>query len=285
MKMTTKTLQRLFFLILAIAGLTFPATAQNFSKHNWYFGNSTQAIRFSRSDNTPTFVNNQGIPFGIGGSAVASDPITGNLFFYTDGVRVYDATHRVMPQGNASLNGDNLRNQPVVICKNPAKSSEYYIFHNNAGTVSYSIVDSLLNGNAITFGQPPLGDVDPARRNVAVPGLTGLSEAMIMLPNSNGKDFWLVTHRTGANDYNVTAITATGIGVTTTIANVGLILRAANFSYHEATQRIAVAPQEATRDIEILTFSDTPTPNLTSFRVINSAVNSTTTEAIYDTEF
>jgi len=282
--MTTKPLQRLFFLMLGIA-LSLSAAAQNFSKHNWYFGNSAQGIRFSRSDNTASLVNNQGIPFGIGGSAVASYPITGNVFFYTDGFRVYDASHQIMPQGNA-LTGDNTLNQPVVICKNPANSGEHIIFHNSAGAIRFTVVDSVLNGNAVTFGQPPLGDVDPARKNIAIPLLTGMSEAMLMLPNSNGRDFWLITHRSGTTDYYITAITSTAIIGTTTIVTTGLIQQAASFSYHEATSRIAVAPQEPTRDVEVFTFTDTPTPSLTAgFRVLNSAVNSTTTQAIYDTEF
>lgn len=260
--------------------------AQNFSAYNWYFGNSNRGIRFSRSDNSASLVTNQFTPFGQGGSAVASDPTSGDLLFYTDGVRVIDASHQQMPNG--TLTGDNTRNQPVVLCPVPGKNrSQYYIFHRDAtGTLRYSLVHLNDIGNASTFGQPPLGDVDNDTINVLVPGLpVGLSEAMIILPNSNEADFWLITHRQGTTDYNVTAVTTAGVGLTTTVITAGFIQRAASFSYHTASKRIAVAPQEAGRNVEVIAFTDTPTPTFTGVSVINSNVSSATTQAIFDTEF
>src|SRR5690242_2224935 len=95
-----------------IIGFLMPVglIAQNFSAYNWYFGNSPRGLRFSRSDNSASLVTNQFTPFGQGGSAVASDPASGNLLFYTDGTRVIDASHTPMPNGNSTLIGDNTRN-------------------------------------------------------------------------------------------------------------------------------------------------------------------------------
>ena len=90
--------------------------AQNFSQHNWYFGNSVRGIRFSRTDNSASLVTNQATPFGTGGSSVASDPTNANLLFYTDGARVFDVTHVQMPNG-FGLNGLTTANQPVAICQ------------------------------------------------------------------------------------------------------------------------------------------------------------------------
>src|SRR5258708_27444442 len=100
---------------LVLASITFSllAQAQNLAQHNWYFGNSVNAIRFNRGTNKAYTVNNKAIPFGVGGSAVATDPSNADLLFYTDGVNVYNANNVLMPNGSG-LNGNSSSNQPVV---------------------------------------------------------------------------------------------------------------------------------------------------------------------------
>src|SRR6267154_953805 len=83
----------LFFLFSFV---TITSQAQTLAQHNWYFGNSINAIRFNRS-------TDKAFPFGTGGSAVATDPSTANLLFYTDGSKVYNALHTVMPNGSGLL--------------------------------------------------------------------------------------------------------------------------------------------------------------------------------------
>src|SRR5687768_17443628 len=145
------------------------ASAQNFSGHNWYFGNSNLGIRFSRSNNTPSLILNKS-NLGTGGSAVATDPVNGNLLFYTDGVNVFDVTNTVMPNGTG-LSANAAGNQPVVVAKVPGSSTQYYVFTNTAngtagGTVSYSIVDMAAFGNA-TFPTPAIGDVTSKNNPIA----------------------------------------------------------------------------------------------------------------------
>jgi gliding motility-associated-like protein len=281
-----KNLYRFLFLLTAVIPVC--SQAQNYAGHNWYFGNSNQGIRFSRSDNAASLVTNQFTPFGTGGSAVASDPVTGNLVFYTDGTRVIDASHQAMPNG--TIIGDNTRNQPVAICQNPANSAQYYIFHADAGgTVRYSVYDSTQIGNATAFGQPPLGDLVITSKNQTIAGLpANLSEGMIMIADTNGDDFWLMTHQTGTINYHFVKINATGVTYQGSVA-IGLVQNVANLAYNASSKRIAVSPKEADRDVEILTiaFPVAPAtlPTLTGTRVNNSAVSVATTQAIYDSEF
>jgi len=278
----TKLLRSLLVLMVPLG-----VTAQNFSGYNWYFGNSPEGVRFSRSSNTASTTNNMATPFGTGGSAVASDQLNGNLLFYTDGSNIYDVSNTIMPSGTG-LGANPSANQPVVVAKVPGQDNQYYVIFNNAnfttgGTVSYRIVDMTLFGNAV-FPTPALGDATtPA--NTAITGLTSRSEAMIVIPHENGDNFWLITHANGAADYTVTLFTPTGPTTSTTFSGLGLIEVAANFSYHEATGQIAVSPQEDTRDVEILTFD--PATGALSFqqRILNSGVQSTSNQAIYDTEF
>jgi len=121
--------------IVLFLALQCPLSAQNFSRHNWFFGNSSDAIIFNKSDNEPMWVDNQAIPYGQGGSAVATDPLTGDLLFYTDGLTVYDASHNFMVNG-MGLNGISSSNQQVGICQNPNDSVQYYIFTNSANQSS-----------------------------------------------------------------------------------------------------------------------------------------------------
>ncbi len=257
--------------------------AQDFTQHNWYFGNSSNGIRFGRSDNQASLITNKS-NLGMGGSAVASDPVNGNLLFYTDGVNVFDISHSAMPNG--PLVGNPAGNQPVAVAKRPGSVYEYYVFTTTAGGQAYySIVDMSAFGNS-TFPSPPMGAIDGTRRNIAIAALTNQSEAMIVVGDETGKAFWLITRENGAPNYSVTLFDESIEGpVSTTVTTLGLIDAAANLSWHAATGRIAVSPREANRDIEILNF-DTATGVLTyNQRILNTAVANAPTQAIYDTEW
>jgi hypothetical protein len=209
-------------LILNLAELS--AQPINRGTHNWVFGNSQQYIRFNRVSTKPELINGKFVPFGRGGSATVSDPVSGALLFYSDASSVYDATHQLMPQG-IGLSGNPNSNQPVVVCPVPGQAGKYFLFTNDAtsatpGTVRYSVVDMSLFGNSAT-PLPAYGDVDPAIKNQAVTGVTGVSEAMMIIPNSNGTDFWLINQISSTQSYLVTRITAaslTGTFTTLTIS-------------------------------------------------------------------
>jgi len=91
-----------FVLIFIISDLK----GQGLSNHQWHFGNSPEWVRFSRSDTLAELQINQAIPFGMGGSATATHPVSGDLLFYSDGVNVYDATNLIMLNGGG-LSGLN----------------------------------------------------------------------------------------------------------------------------------------------------------------------------------
>ncbi|MBX2916634.1 MAG: gliding motility-associated C-terminal domain-containing protein [Cyclobacteriaceae bacterium] len=262
--------------------------AQDLSKHNWYFGNSSNGIRFNRATNVAQPVTNQATPFAQGGAAVATDPATANLLFYTDGIRVYDATHALMPNGTGLVGQPNA-NQPVAISPMPGQTNRWFIFTNTAsfttgGSISRSAVDMNQFGNAV-FPAPALGVVEAAK-NVALPVLTNRSEGMIIVPHANNTDFWLITHENGTQTYSATRIDASATFPTINSSGLGFPMSVANFSYHEASGKLAVAPQTNNTDALILNFDNTT--GLLSFDrlIINSAVTgATNNQAIYDIEW
>jgi hypothetical protein len=262
------------------------AAAQTLNGHSWYFADSPSGIRFNRSDNSAALVNNQFTPFGTGGSAVANEQATANLLFYSDGSQVIDAQHGIMPNG-AGLSGNPSANQPVAVTAVPGSATRYYVFTNSAsfttaGSVSVSVVDMSVFGNA-AFPAPARGDV--VSKNQAVPALTSTSEAMIAVPHSNGNDFWLITHINGTGNFVATLVDATAAFTPNVAGSLTLPMTAASFAYHPGTGKIAVAPQNDQSNVAVLDFSSS-TGALTFDRYIfNSAVASTTPQAIYDVEW
>lgn len=262
-------------------------SGQDLKQHNWYFGNSTQAIRFNRGTNVAQSINNQALPFNSGGAAVATDPATANLLFYTDGVRVYDACHLPMPNGNG-LSGFANTNQPAAISPVPGQPGKYYIFTNSAnyttgGAISRSIVDMAQFGNAV-FPAPATGVVE-LPRNVAMAGLTGRSEGMIIVPHANRIDYWLITHQNATQSYSATLINAAATFNTTITSGIALPISVANFSYHAATTKMAVSAQDPNTDALILNFNNTTGVFNLDRTIFNSATASTTNQSIYDIEW
>ena len=92
----TGLLRHLFALLLCFVAKDL--LAQGRTENNWVFGNTGQIIQFNFLDDTLADQTSNITPFtsgGQGSSAVATDPVTGEILFYTDGAVLYDA------QGNA----------------------------------------------------------------------------------------------------------------------------------------------------------------------------------------
>src|SRR5690606_14379121 len=128
------------FLLLFLAFSIAKTFAQDQKGNTWFFGNEV-GIRFTKPNNEAIVINNQGSPLNSGGSAVVSDPITGKVLFYTDGVTVYDASGQVMVNGSGLAAADNI-NQPVAISPVPVEvppgvsgeyePGQYYVFSNSS---------------------------------------------------------------------------------------------------------------------------------------------------------
>ena len=265
------------------------AQSSGLSLNRWYFGNSTDGIIFNKSDNVANIVSNQFVPFGQGGAAVASDPASGDLLFYTDGSSVFDASHSIMVNGSG-LTANISGNQNVAVCSVPGEVDRYYIFtnsanYNTAGNISYTVVDMTRFGNAI-FPSPALGEVDNPNKNQAT-GLNNTSEAMIIIAKFDRSGFWLISKQNGNNDFYEVLDIGSGTGNITSAGTfiLGDPIIASNFSYSDVSGMIAVAPQNENRNIQILDFDNT-TGNL-SFNsdVLNSGYNNLSGQAIYDAEW
>ncbi len=265
----------LFCISLLLIIPTFSG-AQNYTNYTWYFCN--RSIEFNRTNKEPNI--STGTAVLTGPVAVAADPATGNILFYTDGVNVYDASHQLMVNG-AGLQGDPSGNQPVVLGQVPGQPDQYYIITNSpSGSITYSIVDLGVQGNP---GSIPLGEVVNASKNTAIGSLTNQSPAMITIPHENGTDFFLITHTEGTNTYNVTHFNSSGVSSVSTYSNIGLIEMAANFAYNPTTGQLAVAPGESSRNAELLTFD--PASGTVVLEAALPLTGTSSTAGIYDIEW
>ena len=90
---------------------------------HWYFGWQS-GIDFSQG--APVW-DTTGNMMTIEGSSAISDT-SGNLLFYTNGEKVWDRTHVIMPNGSG-LHGTQTSAQGVVIVPKPGNNKVYYIFY------------------------------------------------------------------------------------------------------------------------------------------------------------
>ncbi len=269
---------------------TFAASlsAQVVTETRWYFGNSTERLQFDRNGRDVTLENDQATPFGAAGASVITDQFSGNLLFYTDGADLFDGRHNLLP---TPLDGDNTINVPAVSCPVPGNPGQYFIFTNDpTGTneVRYTIVDANLPGNG--SAQFPLGEVVSANNSLATP-LVNPAEGMLIVPNGDGNQFWLITQDRVSFDYRVTSINGPSPGPTSTFPALGSTVdnpgaAAAHFAFNRDSTFLAIAPQLANRNVRLLNFD--PVSGLLTENPIgrqnipNSGFDDGLGEAVYD---
>ncbi len=276
-------------LALLIAGSSYSQTS--FSGENWYFGSSVYGIHFNRPNQTAVLDStHKSPPFGRFGNSTASEPETGNLLFYTDGQFVYDGNYQLMDNiilGNPSflLNADVNRNQNTAIVSTPGNDTRYIVFTNTPGNaVNFSVVDMSLPGNAV-FPQPNLGSVSVF--NQAIPAsTTTTSGAMLALAKGDLSGYWLITVEQASNTYKVLDIDGANPATWAEQSfNLGNALNAANLSYSDVSNKIAVAPSSSNTNIQILDFDNLTGVLSFDTVILNSGNADQLTEAIYDTEW
>jgi gliding motility-associated-like protein len=170
---------------------------------NWYFGNRA-AISFST--NPPTALTGS-VMNAWEGVASISDA-SGQLLFYSDGIKVWDRNNNQMPNGN-NLNGDPSSAQSGVIVPHPGNPNLYYLFTVPSGGGSaftparlyYSVVDMTLNGG--------LGDVISTQKNINISPNHRIQEKVCAILHCNGKDVWVLAHEYGSNRFLIYSVTET----------------------------------------------------------------------------
>lgn len=201
----------LFLLQFLLFVYSFSQSTDIKRTHHWYFGENA-GIDFSSGT---AVVDTNGKINTLEGCATISD-IHGNLLFYTDGKKVWDSTHTLMPNGYG-LHGDWSSQNSAVIVPNPSHENIYYLFTtpayagNSSGfkALEYSIVDMSLNGG--------LGDL--TSKNISLIPIS--TEQLGVVHHQNKVDFWVVGHEDGSNNFLSFLVTANGVSHIPVISSIG----------------------------------------------------------------
>ncbi|MFN8296961.1 MAG: hypothetical protein U0T69_12240 [Chitinophagales bacterium] len=212
---------KIYTLILLLITINY-AHSQN-EANNWFFG---QKAGVTFNSGAPVAVTT-GQLSTVEGCSTISDA-SGNLLFYTDGIKVWNKNHVIMPNGN-NLKGDPKSSQSGIIVPKPGSSGIYYIFTvDMQGGLAplvldadgayngfmYSEIDMSLNGG--------LGDVVIARKNV--PLKTPTTENLAAVKHANKTDYWVVVHGTNENKYYSYLVTAAGVNTVPVISSSGPVV-------------------------------------------------------------
>ncbi len=196
---------------LSLALTAFGSTdsrAQARSRHadTWNFGNRCR-MAWNADASAYTFTTDPAMNTGEG-CASFSDPNTGELLIYTDGIRVWNASGT---QLFGALPGNSSTLHSGVIVPVPGAPGKVYVFGHGAeisSGVSWRRFD-LTGGVAVDDGATAGGS------GTADFGAGAGREGMVAVQHTNGVDYWLLV--SGVSNIFVLPITSTGVGNATAV--------------------------------------------------------------------
>jgi hypothetical protein len=152
---------------------------------------------------------------GFEGTGVFTNPSTGELYFYTDGRKVFDGgTNQLLANGDG-LAGHESATEPALIApKYGSDDKQFYIFTNSTNvtspsSISYSIMDLTAGANGTVT----------TKNTLLASGNVG--EALDLLPHADGKAFWVLAYQ-GAAGIQAYEITDAGVSTTPVVSSTGL---------------------------------------------------------------
>lgn len=192
-------------LFIMLSLLTYTSLTAQKEANIWYYGQQA-GLNFNVIPPTPLF---DGAITSNESSAVMADKRTGSLLFYTDGIKVWNKSHRVMPNGNGLLAAITTSTQGALIVPAPGNDNLFYIFTVAAPNyyvfttpgLFYSVIDMQADR-----GQ---GDVIDSQKNI--PLLNEVTEKLTAIPHQNGQDYWVITHGWNSNLFYVYLINSQGV--------------------------------------------------------------------------
>lgn len=185
----------------------FPVYSQREANH-WYFGNG---VSFDFSRGYPKAVNDGALYTSEGCTSISDN--TGRLLFYSDGVTVWNNTHKVMVNGNG-LSGTNSSTQSCITLKKPGTETIYYVFTidelGGPKGLCYSVIDMKQNNG--------LGAVVVKNQQL----LTPASEKLTAVKHANGKAWWVIVHQWNSAAFYCYRFDASGVS-SPVISNIGVV--------------------------------------------------------------
>lgn len=156
------------------------------------------------------------------GCASISDPVTGELLFYTDGITIWNGNHRQI-DSHWWLKGNWTTTQSALIIPRPGSSSQYYLFQVGPSsepgydpTVYLTIVDMAARSGEGAVTMAP----------VAIGG--EMNEKLTAVPHGNGCSYWVIGHKSFTNEFVAWNVGSEGIEKTIVTA-IGEVVNPAGY--------------------------------------------------------
>jgi hypothetical protein len=200
------------YLFFINANLIF-GQASNYNSNIWYFGKYA-GINF-----------NSGFPIAISGGQINTIEgvaticdLNGNLLFYTEGTKIWNRNHQIMPNGNGLL-GHYSAAQSSIIVPDLNNNNKFFVFTVDAvenhlqNGLRYSVVDMSLNNG--------LGDVVQTQKNILLH--SPVSEKITAILDGTETGYWILAHEWGTDAYLAYHLTNSGINVIPVVSHSGIV--------------------------------------------------------------
>jgi large repetitive protein len=194
---------KLIFTAIALISFIWPIEkgfSQGFNNNEWIFGycgpsQENSYLSFGKGQDPIVRTLPGSVIVGENNNAIAIDPITGNVIFYSNGELVYDGKDDPMQGVGSGIKGNLFGRQQVAISTlefDPEGEKLYYIFYlSPTGQLQYAAVDMNAPGQAVG-NQPPLGEVTD--KDVLI--TNGASGAIIVVKSSDSPSY-LISYEGG----------------------------------------------------------------------------------------
>lgn len=206
----------------------------------WYFG-VYAGINFNEGDAFPETAQPDIFQAPISPGIICDT--AGNIIFMTTGKQVFNKNFEKIADG---LFGHFSCTQPAIIIPKPGNPERYYIFTSD----SYRDIDGdkgLNYSEMYVNVYNGVGGLGSLNNNLSPEGMDG---RLTSVRHANGKDYWLITHKWGTNEFCSFLITGGGVDPNYVSSNVGPLHNGTNdlLGYMKASpdgSRLAVTLYES----------------------------------------
>ena len=161
--------------------------------NNWYFGEHA-GITFNNG--APIALTNCATSFSNQFATCSMSDSLGNLLFYSDGFRVYNRNHSIMPNGHF-INGQDFSQHQAVFCVPSLQDTNlFFLFtidwyftnlYPNPLGLRYSIIDMQLDGG--------LGDIQAGQKKIPIPSAWDACYNVTGTRHQNNKFAWVIARK------------------------------------------------------------------------------------------
>jgi hypothetical protein len=227
---------------LLLALMCVSANISIFSQGNnhWHLGSNGLGIHFD-GGSIPSITMDGHTPYGWSGCGILNNRTHGNLVFYSDGQKVIDRNHQIMPNGSGLFSG-NSTHGTGKICSKPGAAGQYYVFSiqtatetSSIGSLYYSVVDTLLAGNGTN--EAPLGDIPSGMKNIWI--RDNVSESFEIIRGETDQ-IWLISPRFYESVIDVFFVNSEGITLSNSFGYVGAMQDVQAIKYSPASGKFAL---------------------------------------------